>query len=254
MVNKRNSYHVAQVKSIFKGLYVILTNGSKKIANIATISEVEVINNDNDLILQITGNKKNNLDGVFIVFQGVYYKLSFEIRLNNISEDILKSYMLCYEDKINYSYDFFYYCRIKNKVKQVRLSSSGGTFLDWYSNGKKTNYLISSYDGIWISGNYIRVLPIIPPSLEFSISETLFEMFNQSKPFTSVGSYEVYVPGSSITANDSYYDKYITINGIVIPDVKSFNTITNDKLIAIDKYDKEFIIYANKKEDSENIA
>lgn len=254
MINQPNSYYVTKVKSSLKGLYVILTNGSKKIANIATISNIEVIDNNNDLILQVTGNAKDVVDGIFINCGGVYYKISFEIIPINISEDILKSYMLCHEDAINYSYDLFEYSRIKNKVKQIRLSSSGGTFLDWYNNGKETSHILSSYDGIWISGNYIRVLPVIPPSLEINISETLFEMFNRSQLFTSIGSYKVYIPGSSVTAGDSCYEEYITVNGIVIPDVKSFNTITNDKLIVVDKYDKEFVIYASKKEESENIA
>jgi len=254
VINNENIYRSKQVKSSLKGIYVILTSGSKNIANVAMVSDVEVMKNNNELILQITGNIKDATDGIFINVEGVFYKLSFEIISSNISKSILESYMLCHEDKIDHSYDLFEFCRFKGKVKQTRLSTTGGVFLNWYNDGRVTNSKISTYDGIWISGKYIRVTVPVPPSLEFSISEVLFEEFNDSNPFTSVGSYEVYVPGTTLVSNDSYYNQYITINGIVIPDIKSYKSITNEKIVAIDQEDKEFVIYHSKKNISENIA
>jgi hypothetical protein len=254
MINNKNIYRIEQVKSSLKGNYAILTSGSKNIANVAMISDVEVMNNNNDLILQITGNIKDAADGIFINVEGVFYKLSFEIISSDISKSNLESYMLCHDDKIKTSYDLFEFCRFKGKVKQTRLSATGGVFLNWYNDGRVTNTKISAYDGIWISGKYIRVIVPVPPSLEFSISEVLFEEFNDSNPFTSIGSYKVCVPGTTIVANDSYYDEYITINGIVIPDIKSYKSVTNEKIVAIDREDKEFVIYHSKKNISENIA
>jgi hypothetical protein len=253
MLNTKDSCNTCKVISSFKDLNVILTDGNRKVANIATISNIKVIS-INDLILKITGNKKNDLDVIYINVGDIYYELSFEIVSSNISIDNLKTYMLCNEDKVDFSFEIFEYCRVKDKLKQVRLSSSGGKFLDWYSSGKRVDAKISLFDGMWINGTYIRILPVVPPSVELNISEILFEMFNGTELFTSVGSYDVYVPGTSITSLDSYYEKYITINGIVIPDLKSFSTITNNKIIATDKNNKQFIIYSDKKEDSENIA
>lgn len=257
MVNKQNAYITAQIKSSLTNMHVILTNGNKRHANLAIISNVEVIENINNLILQIAGNMKESLDGIYINVEGVFLKLSFKIIPMEISKDILQSYIYCYDGKIKHSYELFEFCRYKNKVKQVRQSTTGGTFLEWYGNGRVTNSSITSFDGIWISGRYIRVLPVVPPSLEYSVSEALFEKFNDSKPFTSVGSYQVYVPGTSLTSGDSYYEEYTAINGIVIPNIKAFKTITTERIEAIDRYDNEFVIYSNRKkeeEEKENIA
>jgi hypothetical protein len=102
-----------------------------------------------------------------------------------------------------------------------------------------------------MSGKYIRILPVLPPSMEYNISEILFEIFNDSKPFTSVGSY-------SINVNDNlynnYFEKYTTINGIVIPSVKEYKYISNCKIVAIDKCNNEFIIFSSNKKEEEDIA
>jgi len=254
MMNEKNMYRTKQVKSSLIGLYAILTSGSKRVANIAMVSDVEVIKNNNDLILQITGNTKKVVDGIFIKVEGIFYKLSFKIISSKISKVALESYMLCHNDVINYKYDLFEFARFSGKVKQARLSSTGGVFPDWYNDGRVTDQQILSYDGIWISGKYIRVLKTVPPSLEFNISEVLFEHFNDSQLFTTIGNYKIYVPGTDLKSNDSYYDEYITINGIVIPEVKSYKSISNYEIIAIDQDDNEFVIYCGKKNVSENIA
>ena len=253
-MNEKNVCRTQQIKSDFIGLRVILTNGINNVANIGILSNVEEIKNINDLILQITGNIKNADDGIFIKVEGIFYKLSFEIVASQISKDVLESYIVGHGDRINYPYEIFKFCRFKEKVKQARLSTTGGVFLDWYSNGRVTNREISSYDGIWISGKYIRVLKTVPPGLESNISEVLFEHFNESNLFTTIGNYVVYVPGINLKSDDSYYENYIAINGIVIPEVKSYKSITNNQIIAIDRGGNEFVIHCDKEKSSESIA
>lgn len=248
---KNNEYIIRQLKSNLEMTYVILTNGNLRLANIALISKVEVLKNVNDLILQVTGNIKNSLDGIYISMEGVYIKLTFDIVIKNISRDILKTYMYCYDDRITNSYDLLEYCRIKDKVKQVRFSNTGGIFLDWYSNGRLTSDKVSSFDGIWMSGKYIRILPVLPPSMEYNISEILFETFNDSRPFTSVGNYSINVNDD---LSDNCFEKYTTINGIVIPSVKEYKYISPFKLVAIDKYNNEFIMFSSSKKEEEDIA
>jgi hypothetical protein len=112
MINKNNEYIIRQLKSNLEMTYVILTNGNLRLANIALISKIEVIKNINDLILQVTGNVKGSLDGIYINMEGVYIKLTFDIVIKNISRDTLKTYMYCYDDRITNSYDMLEYCRI----------------------------------------------------------------------------------------------------------------------------------------------
>lgn len=253
MVVREGAYYTKHVISNLKGMYVILTNGSKRIANIASISKVEAVN-INDLILRITGNVKTDSDGMYIKIGNLYYRLTFDIIQVNISKILLESYMLCYEDKLDFKHDLFQYSRFNNKVKYVRSSNTGGVFLDWYNGSRKTAYRISSFDGIWLSGNYIRTLPLQPPNLEFNISETLFELFNDSKLITSIGSYKYYDMVDNKEFLFDKFDEYVTINGIVIPNIKSYKFVSNEKIVAIDEEDNEFIIYSNKKEETEYIA
>ena len=131
-MNEKNMCRIQQIKSNFIGSHVILTNGRNNVANLAIVSNVEVIDDNNYLILQITGNIKNADDGIFINVEGIFYKLSFEIISSHISKNILESYMALHGDKINYPYEIFEFCRFKEKVKQARLSTTGGVFFDWY--------------------------------------------------------------------------------------------------------------------------
>ena len=254
MMNENDINRAQQIKASFNSLYAILTSGGHKIANVAIVSDVEVVKNTNDLILEITGNTRKVVDGIFINVEGIFYKLSFKVISSHISKGILESYMISHKDRINYPYELFEFCRSGDKVRQARFSNTGGAFLDWYNDGRVTNHELISYDGIWISGKYIRIIKPVPPSLEFNISEVLFEQLNDSNPFTTIGCYRVYVPGTNLKSSDSYYDEYVTINGIIIPEIKLYKSITNDKIIAIDQDDKEFVIYSSKKNISENIA
>lgn len=251
MLNKTNGYLTRQLKSNLESVYVILTSGNLKLANIATISKVEIVENINDLILQMTGDKSKSLDGIYVNMEGVFLKLTFEIVSKDISKDILISYMYCYEDRITNSYNLLEYCRVKDKIKQVRFSNTGGIFLDWYNNGRVTSDKISSFDGIWLSGKYIRILPVLPPSMEYNIAETLFEIFNDSKPFTSVGSYSIC---ASENLFNRQYEEYTTINGIVIPSIKEYKYISSHKIVAIDKYNNEFVMFSSNKKEEEDIA
>jgi len=246
MINGQNYYRINQIKSSLEGVYTILTNGSKKIANIAIVSNVEAIKNNNDLILQITGNKQNSADGIVINIEGMFFNLSFKVVSSDICKNTLESYMICNENKINSSYELFEFCRFRSKVKQTRISTTGGTFLDWYNYDRVTTHKIFSYDGIWISGKYIRVTTPVPPSLEFNISEVLFERFNDSNIFTSVGSY--------INLFEDEPKEFITVNGIVVPGMKSYKSVKHEEIIAVDEDDKEFSIYFSKRDISENIA
>lgn len=247
MENAVNNYQTDVIKRNFKSLKVIVTNSTSKIANIGFVTEVQVVKNLNDLILEITGDKKTVGEGFYIKSGETYYKICFKIVSSDISLEILNSYMACYNHKVKTSYEVFDFVRNQDSLKQVKAFSQE-KFLSWYSSGRRTEKTISEFDGVWISGQYIKFMPVIPPSIEFTIAEVLFTRFNMQNKFTSVGSYKFYVPSENEDLWSGHYDSFTTINGIVMPDVISFVSITNDELIVIDKDGEKYSIYSNQEE------
>lgn len=221
--------HMAKkIKGELLKKHVILTCGKTKVANIAIISDVIRIE-DNEFLLGMTNKnvKLNESNVVYINKDDITFKLSFEIVSAYVSKNILDSYKLLSQIQIGIDFSTIQLTMFGSSLKTVRMSNTGGNFSNWYDSERITNDTIELFDGLWIGDKYIRILPFMSQSSPDEINFDLFVEKNCGKLFSQIG-----------TMNG-----HITINGLVVPGIKDLLSITSDQVIFIDNNGKKRNIY-----------
>lgn len=210
MIQKSREFLIKDFIKRVKGKRIFLTNGEDKLVNFAIITEVVPFTNDNEIIL----NFNNDINGLILISNNIKYKISYEIIHTQINFNVLNTCCMLSND-FGIDFEIFEFTKVNHKIKSVRKSNSGGTFLNWYSEKRVTDEEIVSYDGIYIGGIYIRVF-----NSNINISDYLFYTFNNDRVFSSIGSYE----------------GYITVNGIIISDAIQLTSVTNQEIHYINKF------------------